>query len=287
VAQTTVYEMVTQRIIEQLEKGIIPWHKPWVGNSAINYKTRKPYRGINPILLPEGGEYLSFLQCKELGGNVKRGEKGHMIVFYKTLQVEDENNLGEQKDIPFLRYSKVFHITQCEGIESKTPPLNVNPDIVPIEKAQTIVDSYCKRVGVKVRHVLGSDRAYYALGSDEITLPDICQFTCAYEYASTSFHEAAHSTGHRSRLNRKVGASSFGSHVYSKEELCAEIASVMLMNKTGIELPETFDNSAAYIGSWLKKLKNDKTFIIAASSQAQKAADMILGVSASESNAAA
>lgn len=286
-AKISVHEMVTQRIIEQLEKGVIPWRKPWVGNSAMNYITRKPYRGINPMLLPEGGEYLTFLQCKGLGGQIKRGEKGHMIVFYKSLQVEDKDNLGEHINIPFLRYSKVFHISQCEGIESKTPPLNINPDIAPIDKAQSILNNYFSRSGVKVKHVLGSDRAFYSVPADEITLPDIGQFSCAYEYASTSFHEAAHSTGHRSRLNRKVGASAFGSESYSKEELCAEIASVMLMNESGIELPETFENSAAYIGSWLKKLRDDKTFILSASSQAQKAADMIHGISANETSVAA
>jgi len=100
-----VYELVTQRILEQLEKGVIPWRKPWKGNAAINYITRRAYRGINILLLPLPGEYMSFKQAKELGGNVRGGEKGHIICFYKLLEVTDKES-GEVKQIPFLKYSR-------------------------------------------------------------------------------------------------------------------------------------------------------------------------------------
>ena len=269
-----VYQMVTDRIIEQLEKGVIPWRKPWRGNPAMNYVTRKPYRGVNPMILPHSGEYLSFLQAKELGGCVKKGEKGSIVVFFKPLEVED-NQTGEKKNIPFLKYSTVFHLSQIEGIPTKLPPF-VLSDVQPIEAAKKVIDGYTARSGVCFNHVIGNDRAYYQPSTDTITLPEIGQFTSANDYYSVTFHEAAHSTGHKTRLNRNIGTSTFGSQKYSEEELVAEIAAAMLMNETGIEISGTFENSAGYIKSWLTKLRDDKKMIMTASSAAQKAADLIL-----------
>ena len=270
-----IYQAVTDRIIQQLEKGSIPWRKPWRGIPAINYISRKPYRGVNPLLLPFPGEYATFKQIKEKGGHVKKGEKGHMIVFYKPIAIIDKDT-GEEKEIPYLRYSTVFHISQAEGIETKTEPVNLNPDIAPIQKASDILNDYITRSGVKLCYIEGSDRAYYSPGEDQIALPHIGQFSANEDYASVAFHEAAHSTGHHTRLNRDLGTASFGSKTYSQEELIAEISAAALMNIAGIELPETFENSAAYIQSWLARLQNDNKFIIKASSAAQKATDYIL-----------
>ena len=270
-----IYEMVTQRILEQLEKGVIPWRKPWKGNPPMNYITRKAYRGINVLLLPLPGEYMSFKQAKELGGHVRKGEKGHIICFYKPLEIDDQES-GETKMIPYLKYSTIFHLSQIDGIESKVVPLHLENEIKPLEQAQNIFDRYIEWSGVTVNHVKGSDKASYNAGRDEMTLPLISQFISSNEYASTGFHEAAHSTGHKSRLNRNVGTAAFGSKTYSREELIAEITSAMLMNECGAELPDTFENSASYINSWMQKLKEDNTAIIKASSAAQKAADMIL-----------
>ena len=274
-----LYEVITQKIIEQLEKGVIPWRRPWSGNEPINYISRKTYRGINLMLLPFGGEYLSFKQCKDLGGSVRKGEKGYMIIFYKPLDIADEDT-GEVKTIPFLQYSKVFHLSQCEGITSKIEPPSDNITVEPIQAAQSIIDGYINRSGVKMEHIKGNHRAYYTPDTDTITLPSIEQFTSMTEYYSTTYHEAAHSTGHTSRLNRITRAAAFGSETYSREELTAEIAASMLMNTSGIEQPETFENSVAYIGSWIKKLKEDTKAIITASGQAQKAVDLILGITA-------
>ena len=130
--------MVTDRIIAQLKQGVIPWRKTWKGSVPINYVTRKPYRGINTLLLPNGGEYLTYLQAKEAGGNVKKGEKAHIIVFYKPLEVKDENT-EEVKKIPFLKYSNAFHISQCEGITSKLEPIQPDTTIKPIQAAQDII----------------------------------------------------------------------------------------------------------------------------------------------------
>ena len=278
-----VYELVTQRILEQLEKGVIPWRKPWKGNAAINYITRRAYRGINILLLPLPGEYMSFKQAKELGGNVRGGEKGHIICFYKLLEVTDKES-GEVKQIPFLKYSTVFHLSQIDGIGTKIVPINIDEKIQPLEQAQNIFDRYIEWSGVSVKHLGGSNRAFYTPEKDEITLPLIEQFMNANEYAGTVFHEAVHSSGHKSRLNRSVGVAAFGSKTYSREELIAEISSAMLMNECGAELPETFENSASYINSWMKKLKEDSTAILKASSAAQKATDMILLLQNSENS---
>jgi len=274
-AAVNVYQMVTDRIIEQLEQGVVPWRKTWQGSVPINYVSRKPYRGVNTLLLQQGGEYLTFLQCKQAGGHVKKGEHGSIIVFYKPIEVDKDKDTDDQKIIPFLKYSTVFHISQCEGITSKltqTAPSEVEP----IQAAQGIIDDYQQRSGVNIDTVQGSDRAYYQPSSDTIVLPAITQFASAAEYYSVAFHESAHSTGHSSRLNREIGQAAFGSQSYSREELIAEISAAMCMNDARLEMPDTFQNSAAYIAGWLKRLREDNKAIVQASSAAQKAVDLIL-----------
>ena len=277
-----VYEIVTQRILDQLAKGVIPWRKTWSGSEPLNYISRKPYKGINLLLLPFGGEYLTFLQAKNAGGSVKKGEKSHIIVFYKMMESIGEN--GEKKMFPFLRYSNVYHISQCKGIESKLKPIETDSTIEPIEQAQNIIDGYITRSKVTLEHVEGSNKAYYRPSTDTIIMPTLGQFEGAEEYYSTAFHEAAHSTGHKSRLNRLTEDAAFGSGEYSREELTAEISACMLMNFAGIEIPETFENSAAYIESWSRKLREDVKAIVSASGKAQKATNLILGIEGEYNN---
>ena len=272
-----IYQAVTDRIISQLEQGIIPWKKSWQGNEPINYITRKPYRGINTLLLKQGGEYATFKQIKDSGGSVLKGEKSQMIVFWKVL--ERENPEGEKEKIPFLKYYNVFHISQTT-LESKLEPINPAADHDPIEAAESVISDYTGRTGVKPRLVTGTHQAYYTPSTDEVTMPTLNQFTSPEAYYSTYFHELAHSTGHKSRLNRLDATAAFGSQVYSKEELVAEISSAQVMSFTGIELPDTFENSVAYIKNWLSKLKDDKKLIVTAASAAQKATDLILNTPA-------
>lgn len=271
-----IYEEVTNRILKQLEAGIIPWRKPWQGSQPINYVTRKPYHGVNLLLLDKGGEYLTFLQAKQAGGHVKKGEKSSLIVFFKFIEKENED--GETETKPFLQYSNVFHISQCENVESKLTPIEADENIKPIETAQNILNGYLNRCGVKFENVTGSNRAFYSPANDKITMPVIGQFTSPEEYYSVVYHEASHSTGHATRLNRITDNAAFGSETYSKEELVAEISAAMVMNIAGLEIPQTFENSVAYIQSWSKKLRSDKNLIVAASGKAQKAADLILNV---------
>ena len=277
-----VYGIVTDRIIKALEEGTVPWQKPWVGTgAAISYVSRKPYKGVNTLLLDQPGEYLTFKQCAALGGKIKKGEKSNMIVFFTFSERKETGADGEDKIIsfPVLKYYNVFHITQCEGIESKleTPSPNANP----LTEGETIIDGYVSKSGVKFEPTKGSDRAFYRPAEDRVVVPDISQYKILEEYYSTAFHELTHSTGHSSRLKRfgekNDGVAAFGDEVYSKEELIAEIGSSMLMSIAGIERPETFQNSASYLQSWLNVLKGDKRLIVTAANAAQKAVDLILG----------
>ncbi len=278
----SVYEMVTERIIEQLENNVIPWEKPWTGirNGAYNRITKKPYSLLNQMLLKHDGEYATFKQWTALGGHVRKGEKSEIIVFWKIQPVEEEQEDGtkEVKQIPLLRYFNVFHISQVDGVEpSSADDLN---DIEPIEKAENILHDYWSREDITIEH-MASDSAYYSPIRDLIHLPLFEQFKNANEYYSTAFHESVHSTMKESRCNRaeerKSKLVAFGSNEYSKEELVAEIGSANLMNIIGIESQKSFRNNAAYIQNWLSVLKNDVKFIVSASSKAEKAVKHILG----------
>lgn len=279
----SVYEMVTDRIIEQLEKGIIPWEKPWTGvrSGAFNRVSKKSYSLLNQMLLKNEGEYATFKQWSDLGGHVRKGEKSEMVVFWKILPVEEVQEDGSKvtKQIPMLKYISVFHISQIDGVEP-LPKEKLN-DIEPIEKAENVLNDYWTREHIKVEHVKGN-KAFYSPCMDSIQLPLFEQFINANEYYSTAFHESVHSTMKESRCNRaeerKNKLVAFGSEEYSKEELIAEIGSANLMNMIGIETDKSFRNSSAYIQSWLKVLKDDVKFIVSASSKAEKAVNYILNI---------
>lgn len=280
----SVYEMVTERIINQLEQGVIPWEKPWTGikSGAYNRVSKKSYSLLNQMLLKHDGEYATFKQWQDLGGHVRKGEKSEIVVFWKIQPVEEKKEDGtkEVKQIPLLRYFNVFHISQVDGVE----PLSKDKlkDIKPIEKAESILHDYWNREGIGIEHT-ASDDAYYSPSRDLIHLPLFEQFKDANEYYSTAFHESVHSTMKESRCNRaedrKGKLVAFGSNEYSKEELVAEIGSANLMNILGIESDKSFRNSTAYIQNWLSVLKNDVKFIVSASSKAEKAVNYILGES--------
>lgn len=274
-----IYEEVTNRIIEQLENGVVPWHKPWSGltNRAYNRVSKKPYSLLNQMLLKHDGEYATYKQWTDLGGKVRKGEKSEIVVFWKILNVEEiKDGNVEQKAIPLLKYINVFHISQVDGVESKA----VKPvEHQPIEEAEKIKKDYMNRENIRIRETV-SNEAFYSPVRDFIQVPCKEQYKDVLEFYSTLFHEMVHSTGHKDRLKRldcSIQFASFGSEDYSKEELIAEIGSAFLMNHIGIESSKTFNNSAAYIQSWLRVLKNDNKFIVSASSKAEKAMKYILG----------
>ena len=271
-----IYAAVTDRIIAQLDQGIIPWQKPWVANGkAISHATGKAYSLLNQMLLGKSGEYLTFKQCQEAGGHIRKGEKASMVVFWKWIEQEDEDT-GETKQTPFLRYYNVFHIDQCEGVTAKYTTEAVFPDGADtLAAAQEIIYDYLGREGVKLTHEEG-DRAFYRPSTDEVVLPIRKQFVSTAEYYSTVFHEVVHSTGHPTRLNRLSKPSFFGTEEYSKEELVAEIGASALVNHVGLETEHSLRNNAAYIQNWLSVLKNDKRFIVSAAGRAEKAVNLIL-----------
>lgn len=277
-----VYELVTNRIIEQLENNIVPWEKPWSGtlDGAFNRVSKKPYSILNQMLLKYNGEYATFKQWQELGGHIRKAEKSEIVVFWKMYPIKEKQDDGTEiiKTIPLLKYINVFHISQVDGVE----PLKqkVTHDIEPIDKAEKILNDYWNRENITIEHVKG-DKAFYSPMFDKIQLPLFEQFKQSEEYYSTAFHESVHSTMKTSRCNRqedrKGKVVSFGSEEYSKEELVAEVGSAQLMNIIGIETTKSFRNSTAYIQSWLKVLRNDNKFIVSASSKAEKAVNYILG----------
>ena len=271
-AKVNVYEIVTNKIVEQLEKGVIPWRKPWTNANAVNWKTQKAYRGINTMLL-EPGEYATFKQIAEAGGKVKKDAKSHIVVFWKWL--EKENEEGKKEKIPFLKYYRVFEInTQVEGLQSKRETDTFDHD--PIEKAEDIYKGYINSPD----YTFLPGQAVYYPSLDKINCPPIEDFKVAEEFYSVLFHEMVHSTGHQSRLKRSgitAKAIAFGDEVYSKEELVAEMGAAMLCGVAGID-NHTIENSASYIQSWLRELKDDKRLVVQAAAQAQKASDYILGV---------
>lgn len=267
-----IYEMVTERIMKMLEAGVIPWRKPWINNGAVNWKTQKPYRGINTMLL-DPGEYATIKQINEAGGRVKKGEKAHIVVFWKWVNAKDEDGNVTDEKIPLLRYYRVFEInSQCEGMKSKRKSVAIDHD--PIAEAEKIVEGFPDMPPLR----FAPGRAFYRPSEDFISVPEINDFPIVGEYYCTLFHEMIHSTGHPNRLNRPGVANfdTFGSEQYSKEELIAEMGAAMLCGVAGID-NSTIQNSASYIASWLRKLKDDPKLVIQAAGQAQKAADLILG----------
>lgn len=274
-----IYEEITNRIINQLESGIIPWHKPWSGiaSGAYNRVSKKSYSLLNQMLLKYDGEYATYKQWSELGGTVKKGEKSEIVVFWKMIQVDEvKDGKTEKKTIPLLKYINVFHVSQVDGIEPKT----IKPvEHKPIEEAEKIKADYMDRENIVIKELM-TDEAFYSPMKDYIQVPCKEQYKDVMEFYSTLFHEMVHSTGHRDRLGRLdcgTKVAGFGSEEYSKEELIAEIGSAFLMNHIGIETAKTFKNSAAYIQNWLSVLRNDNKFIVSASGKAEKAMKYILG----------
>lgn len=275
----SVYEIITERIIEQLENGVIPWQKPWSGthSGAYNRVSNKPYSLLNQMILKHDGEYATFKQWSDLGGKIRKGEKSEVVTFWKIQPIEEENEDGEKviRQIPILKYFNVFHISQVDGVEPKEK-LEIN-EHEPIEQAEKIKTDYMNREHLKIFEKVTND-AFYLPIQDYIQVPCKEQYQDIEEFYSTLFHEMIHSTGHKSRLNRPdmQGIVRHGSEQYSKEELTAELGSAMIINILGIETEKSFKNSSGYIQDWLQVLKNDNKFIVSASSRAEKAVKYIL-----------
>ncbi|MFZ3333548.1 MAG: zincin-like metallopeptidase domain-containing protein [Candidatus Acidiferrales bacterium] len=280
---STAYEIVTEYIIKQLESGVAPWRKPWRTVTPANLVSKKEYRGINIFLLASRGYgsryWVSYRQAQALGGTVRKGQLGCKVVFWKIGEYRRENQETEEnhKSI-LLRYYTVFNLAQCEGITSPDPVREINP----LAQCESIVKSMPNPPGLTQ-----DARACYWPSTDTVGMPARSAFHSAEEYYSTLFHEMTHSTGHPSRIGREgiMNHNPFASEDYSKEELIAEMGAAMLCGVAGIE-SRTLGNSAAYLRTWINKLKSDSRLIVSAASQAQKAADYVLGKTAAETDSA-
>jgi len=304
-----MYELITEKLVAQIEKsGKLPWQKPWKTsmttlrsgrvvnpNEPINYVSKRNYRGINFWLLQcneyDSNYWVTFKQMQGLKGKLKVNEetgkteeKATPVIYWDIRKTEQKNEEGkiEEKTFYFLKYHNVFNFDQ---IKFETQPKEIIADIVkeeikeilPIEAIEQIVANVpnCAKISND-----GGSRAYYSPLNDSIHMPKQNHFVGSEEYYSTLIHEIAHSTGHRSRLNREtlVKNVAFGSDVYSKEELVAELSASFVLGVTGIATKETETNSAAYLQSWIKSFKNDTKMIFWASKEATKSTNYILNI---------
>jgi antirestriction protein ArdC len=284
-----VYEVITSRIVKQLESGTAPWHKPWKasGKNSLprSLVSGREYRGINVWTLLSSAyaspQWLTCRQARRLAGHVRQGEVGFPIVYWKfgKREVQDGDEIMEKRSVLCLYYT-VFNVEQCEGLKLRPDrPAGSQPQVEPIEACEQVVDAWRGKPTIRC----GGDCASYSKVIDCVQMPERTCFDSMEEYYSTLFHELAHSTGHPARLNRSslTAFERFGDHNYSREELVAEMGAAFLAGYCGI-VNRTIDNSAAYLANWLDALRNDSRMVLVAASQAQKAADLILGANSSD-----
>lgn len=289
-AKKPFHEVVAEKLIEQLKQGTAPWQMPWKagdggGMMPFNPTTGKRYKGINAIhLLSQGRDdqrWLTFNQAKAAGAQVRKGEKSTSIQYWKFEEEQtkrDENNkpvldgkgdplkVRVRLERPKMFMANVFNAEQIDGLPLYQKPVQTWNAL---ERAETILQAS----GADIRH--GGDRAYYRPSTDNIQLPDKAQFPSADNYYATALHELGHWTGHGSRLDRDL-SHPFGSEGYAKEELRAEIASMILGDELGIGHDP--GQHVSYVQSWIKALQNDPLEIFRAASDAEKIQTFVLGL---------
>lgn len=276
-----IYQVITDRFIEQLEKGTVPWQKPWL--DAQNGVSGKSYRGINALVLGmsqhQAAHWLSFKQVADLGGQILRGEKATPIIYWKMLDKKDQNGQtvlnekGEPVQIPFIRWSNIFNLDQTKGIALE----KLAKVEVAAETGKERAESILKSSGLKVVHA--GDRAFYNPTLDFIAMPGKAKFAREADYYQTLFHEMTHATGHSSRLNREgiTEKIAFGSERYAKEELIAELGAAFLMNDCKLLGEAQFENASSYFENWVRTLQENPKILIQAAAKAQQAHDFLCG----------
>jgi len=301
-----VYQLVNQRILEELRSGVVPWQKPWSVDRSYsgvfhrNCITGKAYKGTNVILLSLACQknpqylklWLTFKQAKRLKGYIAKNSKGQLVIYWsiyvkkngKLIKIQDIDNIEDiDRDdiIPILRYYIVFNLIDLRPeslrdklIDKYNKLANKNKlNISPIDHAEGIINKYIDKPPIFWDDV----KAYYSPLRDEVHMPPKDSFISREEIYSTLFHELVHSTGHPKRLHR-FDITKFDHDEYSLEELTAEIGCCYLLNIAGINVDKVFKNSVAYINGWYSQLSKNPKYFIWAASRAQKAADYILGI---------
>ena len=285
-----VEEIVTDKIIKLLEQGCPPWHKPWTvrGIAPANAISQKPYNGINVLMLACSGYqspyWLTYKQATESKGNVRKGEKGSMVIFAKPIVSKDDEDNSQPGEIKLerhrgaiLRYYTVFNLEQTENCQLDLPAPPEIKEHQKIERCEQIYNEMPDRPELTNSAATRQFQAFYSKSGDYVNIPALNTFDSPEFYYSVLFHELTHSTGSVKRLHwpSLVDALRFGDTNYSKEELVAEMGAAMLAGLTGIE-QLTIENSASYLQSWIKRMKSDPKLVISAAAQAQKAVDYIL-----------
>ena len=282
-----IYTRITNKIVASLEAGVRPWIKPWSGENAAGKITRPlrhngiPYKGINVVMLWSASVakgyacpfWLTFKQALELGGHVRKGETGELVVYADRITRTETNDKGEEaeREIPFLKGYTVFNAEQCEDLPAHYTAMAEAPALSPLQRIEA-ADRFFAAIGATIRH--GGTRAFYAEGPDHVQMPTFETFRDAESYAATLAHECVHWTKHEKRLARDLGRVKWGDEGYAREELVAELGSAFLCADLGIT-PEVRDDHAAYIASWLEVLKGDKRFVFSAAGHAQRAVDYL------------
>jgi antirestriction protein ArdC len=284
-----LYTRITGRIVEELEKGVRPWLKPWNAEHAAGRITRplrhngQPYRGINVLMLwgeaMERGYscpiWMTYNQANELGAQVRKGEHGSLVVFANRIQRTETDTKGNEveREIPFLKGYTVFNCEQIDGLPSHyTAP--AAPTLDPVQRIAG-AEQFFANAGADIRH--GGNQAYYAIHTDYVQMPPFETFRDAESYYATLAHEMTHWTRHESRLVREFGRKRWGDEGYAAEELVAELGSAFLSADLGIT-PEPRDDHASYIANWLKVLKDDKRAIFTAAAHAERAVGFLHGL---------
>jgi antirestriction protein ArdC len=271
-----VYAKLTDQIVISLEKGVKPWFQPWTstfGGRAISRPLRfngKPYRGINVIMLWITAEiegysnpyWMTFKQAKELGGHVRKGQRGADVIFANRITVKKDTD--DEHNVSILRSYTVFN---CDQIDDLPEKYHSKPTVV--EKPRmTEAETFFANLGIDLRH--GGGRAFYSPSQDFVQMPNFADFATPADYYCTLGHESAHWTKAEKRLNRNLGQQRWGDEGYAVEELVAELASVFLAADLGITAQPRSDH-AAYVANWLTVLKNDKRAIFTAAAMAERA----------------
>jgi antirestriction protein ArdC len=284
-----IYTRITDQIVAALEQGVKPWTQPWNAAHAAGQVSRplrhngQPYAGINVLTLWASAMerayaapiWMTFRQALELGGHVRKGEKGSPVVYANTIVRTEESESGDDEDrvIPFLKAYTVFNIEQIEGLPAHyyaRAAAEPNPD-----QRVAAAEAFFAALGADIRH--GGSSACYVPSLDYIQMPPFDAFCGAHGYYATLGHECCHWTRHKARLDRDLGRKAFADEGYAREELVAELGAAFLCADLGLALAGRADH-AAYIGSWLKVLKGDKRAIFSAAAHAQRAVDFLHGL---------
>jgi antirestriction protein ArdC len=283
-----IHRAVADKVIKAMEAHGSDWTKSWAvpqGDGPLSMSTKKQYQGINWLILGmaraaagyKSGHWATYKQWKTMGAQVRKGERGEMVILYKPILVKDRET-GEEKNVKLLRTFNVFNADQVDGYEAQASASKF------VDMPDTVADQFAAGAGAIVNNDDPSG-AFYVPSRDFINMPKQCQFDSPEAYSAILLHELTHWTGHESRLDRNL-KTGHGTKDYAAEELVAELGAAMLCGSLGIS-PEPRADHAKYLNNWIERLKNEPKAIFTAAAKAQQAADYCYEVQQAEVKEAA